>query len=88
MLGKNACQLHEESWVSFPFCKTVLTNPTYMGEDFKVTIESYHLDNDRGDTRGLLGYPKDVSVKVLDIIGETQNSSSTLSIFQNGFGFR
>lgn len=42
-----ALELHEEAWNSFPYCKTVLTNPDYMKEGMTLTISSWH-KADRG----------------------------------------
>ena len=41
--------LHEESWNAYPYCKTVITNPTYMKGSFRVILESLHLA-DRGES--------------------------------------
>jgi len=41
-------EIHEEAWNAYPYCKTVITNPAYMKENFHITIETYHLA-DRGD---------------------------------------
>ena len=38
----NAYEFHEEAWNAYPVCKTVITNPGYMKENFKVEIESVH----------------------------------------------
>ena len=40
-------EIHEEAWNAYPYCKTVLTNPGYMKENFYITIETYHI-GDRG----------------------------------------
>ena len=37
-----ALEIQEEAWNSYPYCKTVLTNPSYMKEIFYIKIESYH----------------------------------------------
>ena len=38
----NAYEFHEEAWNAYPVCKTVITNPGYMKENFRVEIESVH----------------------------------------------
>ncbi|KAF9576949.1 hypothetical protein EC968_000074 [Mortierella alpina] len=43
--GATKCQ--ERAWNAFPWCKTVITND-YMKESFSVTVESFHVDGDRG----------------------------------------
>ena len=45
MIG--SLEIHEEAWNAYPYCKTVLTNPGYMKENFYITIETYHI-GDRG----------------------------------------
>jgi len=47
---KGALSIHEEAWNAYPYCRTVLTNPDYMKENFMVKIESMHLP-DRGNTQ-------------------------------------
>ena len=39
---KGSLEIHEESWNTFPYCKTVFTNPGYMKENFMITIESFY----------------------------------------------
>ena len=31
-----------EAWNAYPYCKTVLTNPGYMKENFVIKIESFY----------------------------------------------
>jgi len=45
---KGSLELHEEAWNAYPYCKTVLTNPGYMKDNFYIIIETYHKP-DRGD---------------------------------------
>jgi len=45
---KGSLEIHEEAWNAYPYCRTVITNPTYMKEKFIILIESFHID-DRGD---------------------------------------
>lgn len=40
--------LHEDSWNSYPFCRTILTNE-FMGPNFMIQIDTLHVDKDRGD---------------------------------------
>lgn len=37
-----ALHLHEEAWNAYPFCKTVLTNPDYMKNGFRLSITTWH----------------------------------------------
>jgi len=45
---KGSLEVHEEAWNAYPYCKTVLSNPGYMKDNFYIIIETYHLA-DRGD---------------------------------------
>merc|ERR1719370_199668 len=36
-------ELHEEAWNAYPYCKTVVTNPGYMKDNFYIVIETYHI---------------------------------------------
>ncbi|KAG9509038.1 Phosphatidylinositol transfer protein alpha isoform, partial [Fragariocoptes setiger] len=40
-------EVHEHAWNAYPYCRTVLTNPGYMKENFKLIIETLHAP-DRG----------------------------------------
>ncbi|KHN86841.1 Phosphatidylinositol transfer protein beta isoform [Toxocara canis] len=51
---KGSLAIHEEAWNAYPYCKTVLTNPDYMKDNFFVKIESIHLP-DRGTTENAHG---------------------------------
>jgi len=44
---KGSLEVHEEAWNGYPYCKTVLTNPGYMKENFVIKVETYHIA-DRG----------------------------------------
>jgi hypothetical protein len=43
---KGSLEIHEEAWNAYPYCRTVITNPGYMKENFFICIESLHI----GDT--------------------------------------
>lgn len=51
---KGALEIHEEAWNAFPYCRTVITNPDYMKENFVIKIETMHLP-DRGETENAHG---------------------------------
>ncbi|KAF9108564.1 hypothetical protein BGX27_008285 [Mortierella sp. AM989] len=55
--GATKCQ--ERAWNAFPWCKTVITND-YMKESFSVTVESFHVDGDRGQLDNALNLPQDI----------------------------
>jgi len=44
---KGSLEIHEEAWNAYPYCKTVITNPDYMKNNFHITIETMH-SPDRG----------------------------------------
>lgn len=46
LIPEGFLQIHEEAWNAYPYCKTVLTNPGFMKENFMVSIESFHLSGD------------------------------------------
>ncbi|KAL5275187.1 PITPNB family protein [Megaselia abdita] len=45
---KGSLEIHEEAWNAYPYCRTVITNPGYMKENFSICIESLHI-GDIGD---------------------------------------
>jgi len=61
----SAFKLEEKAWNSFPYCKTVLTNPL-LGERFSVIIESIHLP-DNGTTENAHNLEADV-LKAREIV--------------------
>ncbi|XP_063853470.1 phosphatidylinositol transfer protein beta isoform-like isoform X3 [Scylla paramamosain] len=43
---EGSLEMHEEAWNAYPYCRTIISNPGYMKENFYITIESLHvLDN-------------------------------------------
>ncbi|CAH1395938.1 unnamed protein product [Nezara viridula] len=44
----NTMDVHEESWNAFPYCRTVVTNPGYMKNNFSIIVESMH-ENGRAE---------------------------------------
>ena len=49
---KGSLEIHEEAWNAYPYCKTVLTNPGYMKDNFFICVETYHYP-DRGTSENL-----------------------------------
>lgn len=47
LLPAGSTEVHEHAWNAYPYCRTILTNPTYMKENFMVKIETLHAP-DRG----------------------------------------
>lgn len=81
VMGKGGLDLHEEAWNAYPYCKTVITNPNYMKDSFKVVIESLHLP-DNGKSQNVLGKDKkelDITViDLLDVIKEKSNMTGAV----------
>ncbi|MFH4981209.1 hypothetical protein AB6A40_007918 [Gnathostoma spinigerum] len=46
---EGSLEVHEEAWNAYPYCKTVLSNPSFMKDNFIIKIETIHLP-DRGTT--------------------------------------
>lgn len=59
---KGSLAIHEKAWNAYPYCRTELTNPDYMGDNFFVRIETLHL-NDRGHTANAHQLRPDVIAK-------------------------
>jgi len=59
---KGSLAIHEEAWNAYPYCRTILTNPDYMKDNFFVKIETIHLP-DRGTTENAHNLPPDVLAK-------------------------
>ncbi|CAK5074557.1 unnamed protein product [Meloidogyne enterolobii] len=60
ILPKGSMAIHEHAWNAYPYCKTELTNPDYMKDNFFVRIETIHLDNDRGHTKNAHHLPDNI----------------------------
>ena len=45
---KGSLEIDEEAWNAYPYCKTVLSNPKYMKENFILSVTTKHVDDDRG----------------------------------------
>ena len=66
MGGDKAFEFHEKAWNAFPYCKTVITNPHYMGDNFECKIETWHKDQDVGGIDNVHELPADVWKKITD----------------------
>lgn len=42
---KGSLEFQEEAWNAYPYCKTVVTNPEYMGKGMEVSIESWYKED-------------------------------------------
>lgn len=43
ILPKGSMEINEEAWNAYPYCRTIITNPKFMKENFKIEIDSLHL---------------------------------------------
>jgi len=73
-----ALEIHEEAWNAYPYCKTVLSNPGYMKDNFYITIETYHLA-DKGESENVHELDKkklkERTVVPIDIANDTVNAA-------------
>lgn len=53
---KGAFEIHEEAWNAYPYCRTVITNPNFMKDNFVIIIETLHYP-DRGDQENVHELP-------------------------------
>merc|ERR1711935_1017208 len=60
LMPKGSLKLNEESWIAYPYCKTVITNPKYMKDDFLLKLETMNLPG-----KGHLENPLNLSDKLL-----------------------
>merc|ERR1712212_417557 len=70
---KGSLEVHEEAWNAYPYCKTVLTNPGYMKDDFYIKIETLHApgNGDMPNAHELQGQAlKDRKVVTIDIAND------------------
>ncbi|KAL7634223.1 UNVERIFIED_CONTAM: hypothetical protein RMT77_015553 [Armadillidium vulgare] len=75
---EGSLEVHEEAWNAYPYCKTVISNPGYMKENFFITIETLHASGD-GGIENNPGYMKKnfcISIETLHLpdTGETVNA--------------
>jgi len=66
LLPKNSLEIHEEAWNAYPYCKTVITNPGYMKDNFVIMIESFHI-GDVGNQHNVHELPPD-KLKIRDVV--------------------
>ncbi|XP_067615237.1 phosphatidylinositol transfer protein alpha isoform isoform X1 [Eurosta solidaginis] len=72
---KGSLEIHEEAWNAYPYCRTVITNPKFMKDGFRVSIDSFHMPNDAGDIQNVHELPpeklKTREVVHIDIANDT-----------------
>ncbi|XP_050292819.1 phosphatidylinositol transfer protein alpha isoform isoform X2 [Anthonomus grandis grandis] len=63
---KGSLEIHEEAWNAYPYCRTVITNPGYMKEKFRLVIETLHAP-DRGNRENVHELPAD-KLKMREVV--------------------
>ncbi|XP_055382916.1 phosphatidylinositol transfer protein alpha isoform isoform X2 [Condylostylus longicornis] len=63
---KGALEIHEEAWNAYPYCRTVITNPGYMKENFVICIESLHIA-DKGERNNVHELPPE-KLKIREVV--------------------
>ncbi|XP_019763845.1 phosphatidylinositol transfer protein alpha isoform isoform X4 [Dendroctonus ponderosae] len=75
---KGSLEIHEEAWNAYPYCRTVITNPGYMKEKFKLVIETLHAP-DMGLQENVHELPADKlkarEVVLIDIANDAVNTA-------------
>lgn len=72
---KGALKIHEKAWNAYPFCRTVLTNPDYMKENFELVVQTIHkADNgNSSNVHELTGEQlRDCEIVKIDIANDTE----------------
>lgn len=64
LLPAGSTEVHEHAWNAYPYCRTILTNPTYMKENFIIKIETLHAP-DRGTQMNAHGLSSELLKKRL-----------------------
>ncbi|KAF9979868.1 hypothetical protein BGZ65_005885, partial [Modicella reniformis] len=77
-LPTGATECIEHAWNAFPWCKTEITNG-YMKEYFYLTVESLHVDGDRGQIENALNLSpeelKQREVIMIDVANDSKQYS-------------
>lgn len=63
---QGSLEVHEEAWNAYPYCRTVITNPGYMVDGFKIVIETLHASG-AGDIENAHMLPED-KLKVREVV--------------------
>ncbi|KAL5017677.1 hypothetical protein ScPMuIL_007266 [Solemya velum] len=75
---KGSLEIHEKAWNAFPYCRTIVSNPDYMKENFYIKIETMHMP-DRGTVENIHGLPdEDLRIRKvvnIDIAADPVKSS-------------
>jgi len=66
LVPKGAMEVHEEAWNAYPYCRTVISNPGYMKDNFYIMIETMHY-GDNGVTDNIHELPSD-KLKLREVV--------------------
>lgn len=70
---KGTLEMHEEAWNAYPYCRTIVSNPDYMKENFFIKIESLHISGN-GELDNPFELPPDLLSKreviYIDIVND------------------
>lgn len=70
---KGSLKVHEHAWNAYPYCRTILSNPSYMKENFTLKIETLHAP-DRGTNDNAHSLPPETlrkrDVVIVDIAND------------------
>lgn len=66
LLPKGMLEIHEEAWNAYPYCRTIITNPSFMKDKFIIIIETLHAP-DRGNEENVHQLPPE-KLKQRDIV--------------------
>jgi hypothetical protein len=61
-------ELKEQCWNVFPHGKCIYTNPKYMKDDFLVTVDSMHIDDDGSTENALNLSPEELELRTIVFI--------------------
>ncbi|KAK6190719.1 hypothetical protein SNE40_002520 [Patella caerulea] len=75
---KGSLEIHEKAWNAYPYCRTVITNPDYMKDNFFINIESMHMP-DRGHSENVHNLSEeDLKIRqvvYIDIAGKVRSQA-------------
>ncbi|XP_030373894.1 phosphatidylinositol transfer protein beta isoform isoform X2 [Scaptodrosophila lebanonensis] len=63
---KGSLEIHEEAWNAYPYCRTIITNPKFMKDGFKIIIDTLHV-SDSGDSENVHELTPD-KLKVREVV--------------------
>ncbi|XP_071945321.1 phosphatidylinositol transfer protein alpha isoform-like [Antedon mediterranea] len=43
---RGALEMHEKAWNAYPYCRTEISNPDYMKDNFYLRIETWHIEDE------------------------------------------